>query len=109
MSTLPSGDVTLHWTRPIIPGRHDLYFDVFISSGLYLASTTFNKHNAHPIASDSATVEYTLSGMRPLTYYKVQVSANNGVSDRTDDGGNSRTCEVSLTTQLVCHTKRAIE
>ena len=82
----------LEWSRPYIPGRHDLYYDVYISnSGKYV------KFNSYPVVSDSARVRYTLTGLRPLTNYQVKVSVCNGVSENYEstEGG---ACELSWTT-----------
>jgi len=94
----PQGGV-LEWSRPYIPGRLDLYYDVYISE----SGNTGNdvKFNKYPIVSDSARVEYTLSGLEPLTKYQVKVSVNNGVSGsyELEKGG---VCEVSWTTSNYC-------
>jgi len=88
------GRVVLEWSRPYIPGRHDLYYDVYISESRDTGN--YVKFNRYHIISDSARVEYILSGLQPLTNYHMKVSVNNGVSG-SYELGNDRACEVSWT------------
>jgi len=92
--------IVLEWSRPYIPGRLDLYYDIYIresgNTGNYV------KFNRYPIISDSAKVEYTLSGLQPLTKYQVKVSVNNGVSE-SYRRGEEGACEDSWTTSNNCN------
>ncbi len=44
-------------------------------------------------------MDYSVSGLRPLTLYTVRVSPENGVSGQEGEGGRQRrSCEVVVTT-----------
>ncbi len=93
----PNGNtVVLKWNRPIITGRQDMYYNIYLSDDA--EGKVFTKENTLPVENDSATVEYTLSGLTHFTRYTAKVSANNGVSgsDGVEDG--NRICIVSWTT-----------
>ncbi len=83
------GKVVLEWWHPVITGRQDLYYNIYINSD----SETFTKLNAYPLVK----TEYILSGLQPFIKYKVKVSANNGVSASDKMGESKRICEVSWT------------
>ena len=89
------GSAVLEWSRPYIPGRPDLYYDVYISNSEL--SGKYVKFNSYPIASDSARMEYTVTGLQPLSMYQVKVSVSNGVSASYEEGMGG-VCETSWTT-----------
>ena len=53
------GSAVLEWSRPYIPGRSDLYYDIYISDSKL--SGTYVKFNSYPIVRDSAMVERVLN------------------------------------------------
>ena len=89
------GTAVLHWTRPVITGRQDLYYNVYLSDPDITGG--FLKDNSDPVFSDSVYVEYSLSGLRPLTKYKARVFPHNGVSERDQYRHIERMCEFSWT------------
>ena len=89
------GSAVLEWSRPYIPGRPDLYYDVYIKDSEL--SEKYMKSNSYPVVSDSAKVQYALTGLLPLTNYEMKVCVNNGVSG-SYESAEQASCEVSWTT-----------
>ena len=82
--------ITVRWERPEITGRDDFYYNIFYS----VDNQTFTQHNTRPYAKQNLLVDYSLSGLRPLTSYTIRVTAENGVSDQ-EERGETRSCEVA--------------
>ena len=82
--------ITVRWVRPEITGRDDFYYNIFYSED----NQTFTQHNTRRYAKRSLLVDYSLSGLRPLTSYTIRVTAENGVSDQ-EERGETRSCEVA--------------
>ena len=81
--------ITVRWERPEITGRDDFYYNIFYSED----NQTFTQHNSRPYVKQDALVDYSVSGLRPLTIYTIRVITENGVSDQ-DEGRQNRSCEV---------------
>ena len=84
--------ITVRWNRPAITGREDYYYNIHHSNPDLPGS--FIKHNSNPYISSSPILQYTVSGLRPLTNYTIRVTVHNGVSDQ-DLAGEKRWCEVT--------------
>ena len=82
--------ITVRWERPEITGRDDFYYNIFFSEG----NQTFTQHNTRPYVKPHLVVDYSLSGLRPLTNYTIRVTAENGVSGQ-EERGETRSCEVT--------------
>ena len=82
--------ITVRWERPEISGRDDLYYNIFYSED----NQTFTQHNTRQYVKRDLLVDYSLSGLRPLTSYTIRVMAENGVSDQ-EERGETRSCEVA--------------
>ncbi len=50
-------------------------------------------NNSRPYVKQDALVDYSVSGLRPLTTYTIRVITENGVSDQ-EEGRQNRSCEV---------------
>ena len=85
--------ITVHWERSDITGRDDLYYNIFYSED----NQTFTQHNSRPYVKQYAVVDYSVSGLQPLTTYTIRVIPENGASDK-EEGGQSRSCEVIVMT-----------
>ncbi|XP_064387039.1 semaphorin-4B-like isoform X4 [Halichondria panicea] len=81
--------ITVRWERPEITGRDDLYYNIFYSED----NQTFTQHNSRPYVKQDSLVDYSVSGLQPLTSYTIRVIPENGVSNQ-EEGGQSRSCEV---------------
>ena len=81
--------ITVRWERPEITGRDDLYYNIFYS----VDNQTFTQHNRRPYVKHDSLVDYSVSGLQPLTTYTIRVIPENGVSVQ-EEGGQSRSCEV---------------
>ena len=81
--------ITVRWERPEIIGRDDFYYNIFYSED----NQTFTQHNSRPYVKQDALVDYSVSGLQPLTTYTIRVIPENGVSGQ-EEGGQSRSCEV---------------
>ena len=81
--------ITLRWEKPEITGRDDLYYNIFYSED----NQTFTQHNRRPYVKQDALVDYSVSGLQPLTSYTIRVIPENGVSGQ-EEGGQGRSCEV---------------
>ena len=81
--------ITVRWERPEITGRDDFYYNIFYSED----NQTFTQHNRRPYVKQDALVDYSVSGLQPLTTYTIRVIPENGVSGQ-EEGGQSRSCEV---------------
>ncbi len=79
----------MRWERPEITGRDDFYYNIFYSED----NQTFTQHNSRPYVKQDSLVDYSVSGLRPLTTYTIRVIPENGVSDQ-EDGGQNRSCDV---------------
>ena len=79
----------MRWERPEITGRDDLYYNIFYSED----NQTFTQHNSRPYVKQDSLVDYSVSGLQPLTSYTIRVIPENGVSNQ-EEGGQSRSCEV---------------
>ena len=79
--------ITVRWDRPEIIGREDLYYNIFYSED----NQTFIQHNPRPYIKQDVVVDYSLSGLKPLTLYIIRVTVENGVSDQ----GVGSSCEVT--------------
>ena len=79
----------MRWERPEITGRDDFYYNIFYSED----NQTFTQHNRRPYVKQDTLVDYSVSGLRPLTTYTIRVIPENGVSGQ-EEGGQSRSCEV---------------
>ncbi|XP_064402820.1 sushi, von Willebrand factor type A, EGF and pentraxin domain-containing protein 1-like isoform X2 [Halichondria panicea] len=86
--------ITVRWERPEITGRNDLYYNIFYSED----NQTFTQDNSRPYVKQDALVDYSVSGLRPLTTYTIRVIPENGVSDQ-EEGGQSKTCEIVARTE----------
>ena len=84
------------WNRPLITGRNDLYYNVYLSNPDLPGK--FIQENFYPVISNLGTIEYSLSKLRPLTEYTAKVSVHNGVSEMDQFESNKRMCEVMWTT-----------
>ncbi len=78
--------ITVRWERPDIIGRDDFYYNIFYSEDNH----TLTQHNSRAYVKQDAVVDYSVSGLQPLTTYTIRVVPENGVSG----GGQSRGCEV---------------
>ena len=85
--------ITVRWERPLITGRDDYYYNIFHSNPDIPGS--FTRHNRNSFIKDSSVVQYSVSGLRPLTNYTIRVTVHNGVSDQDPGGEQGRRCEVS--------------
>ncbi len=81
--------ITVRWERPEITGRDDFYYNIFYSED----NQTFTQHNSRPYVKQDALVDYSVSGLQPLTTYTIRVIPENGVSGQ-EEVGQSRSCEV---------------
>ncbi len=81
--------ITVRWERPGITGRDDFYYNIFY----FEDNQTFTQHNRRPYVKQDSLVDYSVSGLQPLTSYTIRVIPENGVSDQ-EEGGQSRSCEV---------------
>ena len=81
--------ITVRWERPEITGRGDFYYNIFYSKD----NQTFTQHNSRAYVKQDALVDYSVSGLQPLTTYTIRVIPENGVSDQ-EEGGQGRSCEV---------------
>ena len=79
--------ITVRWDRPEIIGREGLYYNIFYSED----NQTFIQHNPRPYIKQDVVIDYSLSGLKPLTLYFIRVTAENGVSDQ----GVGSSCEVT--------------
>ena len=91
--------ITVKWNRPAITGRED-YYNIHYSNPDRPGS--FIKHNSNPYISTSPILQYTVSGLRPLTNYSIRVTVHNGVSDQDLAGEEKRWCEVTATSGNIC-------
>ncbi len=85
--------ITVRWERPEITGRDDFYYNIFYSEDNH----TFTQHNDSPYNKQDAVVDYSVSGLHPLTTYTVRVSPENRVSGQEGEGGG-QSCEVVVRT-----------
>ncbi len=83
--------IIIRWSRPAITGRNDFFYRVLHSDPDNIGE--FITENAN-FRDDSSVVTYTVTGLVPLTPYKVRVTTHNGVSDQ-DPNTHLRMCEVS--------------
>ena len=102
-----SNTISVRWERPEITGRDDFYYNIFYS----VDNQTFTQHNIRPSAKRDLLVDYSLSGLRPLTSYTIRVTAENGVSDQ-EERGETRSCEVvgrtgDTSKKLLCNVNAA--
>ena len=86
----------MQWEHPLIIGRDDYYYNIHYSS--QDVPGNFTRHNRNPFIKDSSVVQYSVSGLRPLTNYTIRVTVHNGVSDQDPKEEEMRRCEVSGTT-----------
>ena len=83
--------MTVRWNRPEITGRDDFYYNIFYSEN----NQTFVQHNPRRYIKKDFEVDYSLSGLKPLTKYLIKVVVENGVSDQLlDVSEENRKCEV---------------
>ena len=92
--------ITVGWNRPAITGREDYYYNIHHSNPDLPGN--FIKHNSNPYISTSSILQYTVSGLRPLTNYTIRVTVHNGVSDQDLAGEEKRWCEVAATSGNIC-------
>ena len=85
----------MRWNRPVITGREDYYYNIYHSNPDLPGNYT--KFNTNPYISASSILQYTVSGLRPLTNYTIRVTVHNGVSDQDLAGEEKRWCEVTAT------------
>ena len=95
----------MKWERPLITGRDDFYYTIHYSED----NKTFTQHNINPLVKTGTQVEYTLSGLKTLTWLTIRVEVHNGVSDQDQGGVEERRCEVTGLTgdirkQIIYHT-----
>ncbi len=81
--------ITVRWERREIIGRDDFYYNIFYSED----NQTFTQHNSRAYVKQDAVVDYSVSGLQPLTTYTIRVIPENRVSGQ-EEGGQSRGCEV---------------
>ena len=81
----------MKWERPLITGRDDFYYTIHYSED----NTTFTQHNINPLVKTGTQVDYTLSGLKTLTWLTIRVEVHNGVSDQDPEGVEDRKCEVT--------------
>ena len=96
--------ITVRWERPEITGRDDFYYNIFHSED----NQTFTQHNRRPYVKQDALVDYSVSGLQPLTTYTIRVISENGVSGQ-EEGGQSRSCEVVAMTGDTSECLRLLE
>ncbi len=77
------GETRDHWERRL------LLTTLFYSED----NQTFTQHNSRPYVKQDAVVDYSVSGLQPLTTYTIRVIPKNGVSGQ-EERGQSRSCEV---------------
>ena len=92
--------ITVRWERSLITGRDDYHYNIYHSNPDIPGN--FIRHNCNPVIKDSSVVQYSVSGLRPLTNYTIRVTVHNGVSDQDPEGEQGRRCEyqVSLETYI---------
>ncbi len=89
-----STSITVLWQSPTTTGRGDYFYTIKYTNpddpaGNLLVYQQRYKPNA-----------ITVTGLRPATGYRIEVSVHNGVSDQDPDGAPQRTCQVSgMTTE----------
>ncbi len=81
--------ITVRWERPEITGRDNFYYNIFYSED----NQTFTQHNSRPYVKQDALVDYSVSGLQPLTTYTIRVIPENRVSDQ-EEGRQGKSCEV---------------
>ena len=87
--------ITVRWNRPAITGRRDYFYNIHHSNPDLPGN--FTKFNTNPYISTTPFLQYTVSGLRPLTNYTIRVTVHNGVSDQDLAGEEKRWCEVTAT------------
>ena len=94
--------ITITWERPLIIGRDDYYYDIHYTDPDFPGEMRFIQHNLNPFIKNSPLVQYSVSGLRPLTNYTIRITVHNGVSEQDLKGKGKRMCQVSATTGDIC-------
>ena len=100
VTAVSSKIIHFNWSSPAVSGgRSDLYYQVEYTDPDSIGTFTGTVY----LSGESTS--HTFTGLRPDTWYCVQVIAHNGVSDQDPDGIHLRTVEVCTKTDrksLIC-------